>query len=65
MAQAAKSFQPTRSREAAEAALPPLVTYYRLLVSALLGGFDVAQAARLELDWCRQGGRRRGRRNTA
>jgi hypothetical protein len=27
------------------------VTYYRLLASAVPGGFDVAQAARLELDW--------------
>ncbi len=50
-AQAAKAFQPTRSREAADAALPPLVTYYRLLASAVPGGFDVAEAARLELDW--------------
>jgi hypothetical protein len=50
-AQAAKAFQPTRSREAANAALPPLVTYYRLLASATPGGFDVAEAARLELDW--------------
>ena len=50
-AQAAKAFQPTRSREAANAALPPLVTYYRLLASAVPGGFDVAKAARLELDW--------------
>ncbi|MBR1274431.1 hypothetical protein [Bradyrhizobium sp. AUGA SZCCT0283] len=50
-AQAAKAFQPTRSREAADAALPPLVTYYRLLASATPGGFDVAEAARLELDW--------------
>jgi len=50
-AQAAKAFQPTRSREAANAALPPLVTYYRLLASAAPGGFDVEEAARLELDW--------------
>jgi hypothetical protein len=50
-AQAARAFQPTRSREAADAALPPLVTYYRLLASAVPGGFDVAEAARLELDW--------------
>jgi hypothetical protein len=27
------------------------VTYYRLLESAVPGGFDVAEAARLELDW--------------
>jgi hypothetical protein len=50
-AQAAKAFQPTRSREAANVALPPLVTYYGLLASAAPGGFDVAEAARLELDW--------------
>ena len=50
-ARAAKAFQPTRSREAANAALPPLVTYYRLLASAVPGGFDVEAAARLELDW--------------
>jgi hypothetical protein len=50
-AQAAKAFQPTRSREAADAALPPLLTYYRLLASASSNGFDVAEAARLELDW--------------
>lgn len=50
-AQAAKAFQPTRSREAANIALPPLVTYYRLLASAVPGGFDVDEAARLELDW--------------
>jgi hypothetical protein len=50
-AQAAKAFQPTRSREAANAALPPLVTYFRLLASGTPGGFDVEEAARLELDW--------------
>jgi hypothetical protein len=50
-AQAAKAFQPTRSREAANAALPPLVTYYRLLAFATSGGFDAGEAARLELDW--------------
>ena len=50
-ARAAKAFQPTRSREAANAALPPLVTYYRLLASAVPGGFDAEAAARLELDW--------------
>ena len=48
---AAKAFQPTRSREAADAALPPLVNYYRLLAAAAPGGFDVAEAAWLELDW--------------
>ncbi|WKA25722.1 hypothetical protein [Bradyrhizobium roseum] len=42
-ARAARAFQPTRSREAANAALPPLKTYYRLLGSAVPGGFDVAE----------------------
>lgn len=51
MAQAARAFQPTRSREAANAALPTLQTYYGLLASAVPGGFDVPEAARLELDW--------------
>ena len=46
-AQAAKAFQPTGSRAAADAALPPLVTYYRLLASAAPGGFDVTEVARL------------------
>lgn len=50
-AKAARAFQPTRSREAANAALPPLETYYRLLASAVPGGFDAGEAARLELDW--------------
>jgi hypothetical protein len=50
-AQAAKAFQPTHSRAAADAALLLLVAYFRLLASAAPGGFDVAEAARLELDW--------------
>jgi hypothetical protein len=50
-ARAARAFQPTDSREAASAALPLLEAYYRLLVSAVPGGFDAAEAARLELDW--------------
>jgi hypothetical protein len=50
-AQAAKTFQPTRSRAAADAALPSLVTYYRLLQPAAPVAFDVGEAARLELDW--------------
>jgi hypothetical protein len=50
-ARAAKAFQPTHSREAANAALPLLVSYYRLLASATSGGFDAEEAARLELDW--------------
>ena len=31
--------------------MPPLETYYGLLASAVPGGFDAAEAARLELDW--------------
>jgi hypothetical protein len=50
-AQAAKTFQPTRSRAEADAALPPLVTYYRLLQPAAPAAFDANEAARLELDW--------------
>jgi len=50
-AQAARAFQPTNSREAANAALADLVVYYRLLEAGVPGGFDVEQAARLELDW--------------
>ncbi|MBH5371792.1 hypothetical protein [Bradyrhizobium glycinis] len=50
-AEAAKTFQPTRSRAEADAALPALVAYYRNLASAASLAFDVEQAARLELDW--------------
>ncbi|UWU89161.1 hypothetical protein [Bradyrhizobium sp. CB1015] len=50
-AEAAKTFQPTRSRPEAAAALPALVAYYRNLASAASLAFDVEQAARLELDW--------------
>jgi hypothetical protein len=50
-AEAAKTFQPTRSRAEADAALPPLVTYYRLLQPAAPVAFDVSETARLELDW--------------
>jgi hypothetical protein len=50
-AQAAKTFQPTRSRAEADAALPQLVTYYRLLQPAAPVAFDVNETARLELDW--------------
>jgi hypothetical protein len=49
--QAAKTFQPTRSRAEADAALPSLVTYYRLLQPAAPVAFDASEAARLELDW--------------
>jgi hypothetical protein len=50
-AQAAKTFQPTRSRQEAAAALPHLVVYYSLLRGAAPAAFDVQQAANLELDW--------------
>ena len=50
-AQAAKAFQPTRSRDEADAALPFLVTYYGLLQPAAPSTFDANEAARRELDW--------------
>jgi hypothetical protein len=50
-AKAAKTFQPTRSRAEADAALPDLTAYYRNLASGAPVPFDVEQAARLELDW--------------
>ena len=50
-ARAAKTFQPTRSRQEADAALPDLLTYYGLLQNAAPAAFDVPEAARLELDW--------------
>jgi hypothetical protein len=59
-AEAAKTFQPTQSRQAANAALPALVTYYRLLAQAGLAAFNLEEAARLELDWWQ--GTARGRR---
>jgi hypothetical protein len=50
-AEAAKAFQPTRSRPEADAALPALVTYYRDLATGAPAAFDVGEAAHLELDW--------------
>jgi hypothetical protein len=50
-AKAAKTFQPTRSREAANAAMPPLVTYCGLLAPAAPAAPDVEEAARPELGW--------------
>lgn len=50
-AEAAKAFQPTRSRAEADAALPSLVTYYGLLRSAAPTSFDTETVARRELDW--------------
>lgn len=50
-AEAAKTFQPTKSRQEADSALPALLAYYRDLASAAPAAFDVEEAARLELDW--------------
>lgn len=50
-AEAARTFQPTRSRRDADAALPALVAYYRDFAPAAPVAFDAAEAARLELDW--------------
>jgi hypothetical protein len=50
-AEAARTFQPTRSRREADAALPVLVAYYRNFAPAAPVAFDVEEAARLELDW--------------
>ena len=50
-AQAARAFQPTRSRDEADVARPYLVTYYGLLRPAAPSAFDINEAARRELDW--------------
>ena len=50
-AEAAKAFQPTHSRQEANAALPGLVAYYRDFAPAAPAAFDVGEVARLELDW--------------
>jgi hypothetical protein len=50
-ARAARAFQPSRSRSEAEAALPYLTEYFRLLSSAAPVSLDVDAAARLELSW--------------
>ena len=50
-AEAARTFQPTRSRQEADAALPALVAYYRDFAPAAPVAFDVGEVARLELDW--------------
>lgn len=50
-AEAARTFQPTRSRREADAALPALMAYYGDFAPAAPAAFDVAEAARLELDW--------------
>jgi hypothetical protein len=50
-ASAAKTFQPTTSRATAEAALPALVDYFRLLSKGASIKVDVEDAARTELAW--------------
>ena len=50
-ASAARAFQPTTSRAEAEAALPALVTYFRILSNGAKAKFDVEGAARTELAW--------------
>jgi hypothetical protein len=53
-AEAAKTFQPTKSRREADAALPYLVSYSGLLKDAASPAFDVEAIARSELDWWQQ-----------
>jgi hypothetical protein len=50
-AHAARLFQPTKSREEASVALPPLEVYYSLLRKGAPAEFDPDKAAQLELDW--------------
>ena len=50
-ANAAKSFQPSTSRTEAEAALPALVSYFRILAAAAPAPVEVEDAARTELAW--------------
>jgi hypothetical protein len=50
-ARAAKSFQPSTSRAEAEAALPYLETYFRVLSDAAPAPVEVEDAARTELAW--------------
>jgi hypothetical protein len=54
-AQAARIFQPTRSRAEAEAAIPDLVTYFGLLREAAPVAFDPREVAARELDWWQAG----------
>jgi ABC-type amino acid transport substrate-binding protein len=48
---AARSFQPSTSRAQAEAAIPDLVAYFRLLARAAPVAVDGQEAARTELAW--------------
>ena len=48
---AARAFQPTTSREEAQAAYPWLIDYFRVLARAAPGPVNVKAAAAAELDW--------------
>jgi len=50
-ASAAKSFQPSTSQAEAEAALPALAVYFRILSDAAPAPIEVEDAARTELAW--------------
>jgi hypothetical protein len=50
-AQAARTFQRSRSRTEAQAALPALTRYFAVLAEATHSDFDPVEAARLELEW--------------
>jgi hypothetical protein len=50
-ARAAHAFQPSKSQEEAERALPALETYFGLLAAAAPVKVDVPEAARTELAW--------------
>jgi hypothetical protein len=50
-ARAAKAFQPSTSRAEAEAALPHLADYFRILARGAPAVVDVEDAARTELAW--------------
>jgi hypothetical protein len=48
---ASKTFQPTRSREEAQRALPALLKYYGIIRRRGGEEFDAREASRLELEW--------------
>jgi hypothetical protein len=50
-ARAARAFQPTASRDGAQAALPELKGYFRILAGAAPVAVDIDEIARTELDW--------------
>lgn len=52
-AEAARTFQRSRSRAQAQAALPALTRHFAILARATRSHFEPATAARLELEWWR------------